>query len=89
MRIGRRKRRRRTRTSLAPMARRVGAARGVRQRRVVAALEVREHALECAAGDTPPEAAPLAVLPPADHGAPLVDVNRCCWRRSKYAAQAA
>ena len=26
---------------------------------------------------------------PPTTGAPLVDAKRCCWRRSKYAAQAA
>ena len=45
--------------------------RGVRQRRVVAALEVRQHTLKCAAGGAPPQVAPLAVLHAADHRRPV------------------
>ena len=44
---------------------------GVRQRWVVAALDVRQHAVEGAAGDAPPEVAPLVVLQAADHRRPV------------------
>ena len=72
MKIGRRKKRRRTRTSLAPMAQRVGAAPGRPPSPGTPTagrcrLEVLQHALECAAEDAPPQVAPLAVLPAADH----------------------